>query len=175
MNSLRSAWWRNRRVRQAGFLLLVVAVFLAVRAWQQRTLAEGPAPALQAEGLDGSRIDLAASGGQPTLVYFWATWCPVCRIEQGSIESVADDYRVISIALQSGSAVEVAKYLHEHQLRVPVINDPDGAIAARWGVRATPTLFVIDGDGQIRFREVGLTSTPGLRLRLWLLAPGTTA
>jgi len=163
-------WWKKRWVRETAFVVLVAVIFLAVRTWQQRTLVEGPAPALQAVQIGGQPFDLADWRGRPVLVYFWATWCPVCKILQGSIDSLAGDYRVISVALQSGSPSEVAKYLQEHALRVPVINDPDGAIAARWGVRATPTLFVLDGDGLIRFREIGLTSETGLRMRLWFAA-----
>ncbi len=50
----------------------------------------------------------------------------------------------------------------------PVLNDPDGAIAAHWGVRGVPASFIVDGAGQIRFVEVGYTTEIGLRLRLWL-------
>jgi len=102
------------------------------------------------------------------LVYFWASWCPVCRLEQGSVSALLRDHPVVTVAMQSGSAAEVSGYLREHGLDWPVINDPDGALAARWGVRATPTFFVVDRERAIRFREVGYTSGPGLRLRLWL-------
>ena len=159
--------WRSVAIN-AGWLLLFVAVYFGVRTWQQRTLVEGPAPTLQAAQLDGAAFDLTGFRSRPVLVYFWATWCPVCRLEQGAIESLAGDYSVIAVALQSGSAAEVTKYLREHDLRVPVINDPDSAIATAWGVRATPTSFIVDGAGTIRFREVGFTSETGLRLRLWL-------
>jgi peroxiredoxin len=125
-------------------------------------------PALHATRLDGQAMTLTSLRGQPVLVYFWATWCPVCRLEQGGIESLANDYRVVAVAMQSGTPADVSRYAHEHGLRAPIINDPDGTIAATWGVRATPTSFVIDRDGQIRFREVGYTSEIGLRLRLWL-------
>lgn len=162
----------RRWKRWAGHLawvLLFAVVYFGARFYQQRTLVEGPAPELQAVLLDGTEFSLASLRGQPALVYFWATWCPVCRLEQGSIESVAGSYRVISIALQSGSRTDVQSYLNEHGLRVPVINDPDGAIAQAWGVRVTPTSFILDGDGQIRFRETGYTTEPGLRLRLWFV------
>jgi peroxiredoxin len=149
-------------------LLFLAGVYLGVRFYQQRTLVEGPAPVLRATLLDGAVFDLSGLRGEPVLVYFWATWCPVCRLEQGSIESVSRDYRVVGIALQSGSPAEVANYLREHALRVPVVNDPEGVIAAAWGVRATPTSFIVDGAGMIRFREIGYTSEPGLRVRLWL-------
>lgn len=162
----------DRRLRawlgRLGFAALLAAVYFGVRYYQQRTLVEGPAPVLQATLLDGTRFNLAEHRGQPVLVYFWATWCPVCRLEQGGIESVAADHAVIGIAMQSGTAAEVTTYLRQHNLKVPVVNDPDGAIAAAWGVRATPTTFFVDDHNRIRFREVGYTSEPGLRLRLWL-------
>lgn len=164
---LQRAWrspWRGR----AGTLLLVVAVILGVRFYQQRTLAEGPAPALRAPLLSGAVFDLADEAQRPVLVYFWASWCPVCRLEQGSVSALARDHRVVTVAMQSGDARAVAAYLREHGLDWPVIDDPDGALAARWGVRATPTFFVVDRARRIRFREVGYTSETGLRLRLWL-------
>jgi len=83
------------------------------------------------------------------------------------MESLSVELPVISVALRSGLAEEVRAYMAEHQLRIPVINDPDGSIAAAWGVRATPTAFVVDRHGRIRFREVGYTSEWGWRLRMW--------
>lgn len=164
--SLSKTRWRILAVN-AAWLLLIVAAYAGIRAYQQRTLVEGPAPVLRAPLLDGGTFDLAAQRGQSVLVYFWATWCPICRMEQGSIDALARDRRVVTVALQSGSAAEVGKYLREHDLGYPVVNDPDGALAAAWGVRATPAFFVVDGNGRIRFRELGYTSGPGLRLRLW--------
>lgn len=162
----RPAWrvWAGN----VAWIVLAAAIYFGARYYQQRSLIEGPAPALRATQLDGGTFDLAAARGQPVLVYFWATWCPVCRLEQGSIESLAGAYRVIAVAMQSGSQAAVAGYVREHGLRVPVINDPDGAIASAWGVRATPTSFIIDRDGRIGFRETGYTTETGLRLRLWL-------
>lgn len=160
---------RRRWLGHLAWVLLFVAIYSGVRLYQQRTLVEGPAPTLRAALLEGETFDLAAARETPVLVYFWATWCPVCRLEQGSIEAVARDHRVVAIALQSGEPATVRKYLAEHGLRVPVINDSDGRIAHAWGVRATPTLFFVDRHGLIRFRETGFTSETGIRLRLWWL------
>jgi hypothetical protein len=46
--------------------------------------------------------------------------------------------------------------------------DEDGKLAEQYGIHGVPTSYVLDGEGNIRFREVGLTSGWGLRLRLWL-------
>lgn len=160
--------WR-RWAANLAWLLLAAAIYYGARFYQQRALVEGPAPELRAALIGGGEFDLATARAAPVLVYFWATWCPVCRLEQGSIESLARDHRVVTVALQSGDAATVGKYLQEQGLRAPAINDPDGAIARTWGVRATPTFFFIDRDGLIRFRELGYTTEVGMRGRLWWL------
>ena len=165
--SPRTRVWRRRAIEA----LLIVALIIGIRAWQQRDIASGPAPSLAGTLLDDKSFALAARPTQPVLVHFWATWCPVCRAEQGTINAIAhDNASVITVAMQSGSRAEVAKYLAGQQLGFPVVNDPDGRIAAAWGVHAVPASFIIDTDGQIRFVEIGYTTGIGLRLRLWLAA-----
>jgi len=159
--------WIRQGLSKAAWIVAALAIFSGARAWQQQTLIDGIAPELRASPLNGQVLNLGHQRGHPTLVYFWATWCAVCRLEQGAMESLSVELPVISVALRSGLAEEVRAYMAEHQLRIPVINDPDGSIAAAWGVRATPTAFVVDRHGRIRFREVGYTSEWGWRLRMW--------
>lgn len=166
-DKLQNPRWR-RWAGNLGFVALLVVIFFGVRFWQQQTLVEGAAPALRATLLGGNTFDLATERENPVQVYFWATWCGVCKLEQGSIESVAADHRVVGVAMHSGTDADVQKYLRENNLKVAVINDPDGTIARQWGVRATPTSFIIDREGRIRYREVGFTTELGMRLRLWL-------
>jgi len=158
----------RRWLRRAAEALVLLVLILGIRAWQQSGTASGPAPALAGELLDGKPVALAAFAGQPVLVHFWATWCPICRAEQGSIDALARDAPVITVAMQSGSREEVVQFLRKEALSFPVLNDPDGVLAAQWGVRAVPASFIVDGAGQIRFLEIGYTTGVGLRLRLWL-------
>ena len=158
-------WKRRPWLRD---VLLVVVVVAAVRAYQQRDLPSGPAPHLEGTLLDGSFASLAAMRGEPVLLHFWATWCGVCRMEQGSIDAIAADRPVLSISSRSGEAGAVGKYVIENQVKPPVLVDNRGALAARFGVHAFPTTFVLDRNGDIRFREVGYTTELGLRARLWL-------
>lgn len=149
-------------------LVVVLVLILGIRAWQQSGTARGPAPVLAGELLDGKPVALAAYAGQPVLVHFWATWCPICRAEQGSIDALARDASVITVAMQSGNRDTVIQHLRNEALHFPVLNDPDGVMAAQWGVRAVPASFIVDGAGRIRYVEVGYTTGVGLRLRLWL-------
>ena len=103
------------------------------------------------------------------VVNFWATWCPICRAEQGSIESLAkDNPNVITVAMQSGNAATVQQYMREQDISFPALNDADNRISASWGVQAVPASFIVDTDGKIRYVEIGYTTGVGLRLRLWL-------
>jgi thiol-disulfide isomerase/thioredoxin len=105
---------------------------------------------------------------RPVLVHFWAEWCPICRLEQDSIDALAQDYRVISIATRSGDAAAVRAFMRREGLRFPVLLDEDGAIARAWGVGGVPASFVIDPAGQVAHAMVGYTSGMGFRIRLWL-------
>lgn len=160
--------WNWRRAGGYALQLAIALVIIAgVRIWQQRDLVSGPAPARAGILLDGRTVASTVQAGQPMLVHFWASWCPVCALEQGSIESLARSYPTLTVAMQSGPDAEVAAHLRKEALTFPVLNDPEGAISAQWGVRAVPTSFIVDAQGRIRFVEVGYTTGIGLRLRLW--------
>lgn len=157
--------WRNRALE----LLLFVVLVTGIRAWQHRDMPEGSAPLLQGALLNGSAYALPARPAQPLLVHFWATWCAICSSEQDSIAAIVRDHpNTITIAMQSGSTREVTKYLTEHHLHYPVVNDPEGKLSNEWGVHAVPASFIINTNGQVRFIEVGYTTGWGLRFRLWL-------
>lgn len=160
-------WAGNKWVRRFGTVLAVLLVYALVRTYQQRDLVIGLAPDLSGTAVDGRALVLR-TGDRATLVYFWATWCPVCRLEHGTIEAIAADWPVITVALQSGTDAELLRYLTDNGLKAATLNDHGGEQAANWGVRGTPTFFVVDRQRQIRFREVGFTSEWGLRVRLWL-------
>ncbi len=161
---------RTRRAKWRGYALnalILVALIAGVRAWQQRDMVGGAAPALNGVMLDGRSYSLPARPGHPVLVHFWASWCGICRSEQDNIAALADA-DVITVAMQSGAPQEVSRYLREQGIGFPVVNDAEGRIAASWGVHAVPASFIVAPDGEIRFVEVGYTTEPGLRVRLWL-------
>jgi thiol-disulfide isomerase/thioredoxin len=155
-------------LKSALTVLLLVAVVAGIRAWQQRDMAGGAAPALQGTTLAGQSYTLPEHPERPVLVHFWATWCPVCRAEQGTIAAIAHDHPdVITVAMQSGRPEEVARHMREQGINFPVVNDADGSISRAWGVHAVPASFIVAPDGEISFVEVGYTTEVGLRLRLW--------
>ena len=161
----RAAKWRSYAVQA----LLFVVVIAGIRAWQQRDMISGAAPALRGNTLSGLPYSLPKHPQHPVLVQFWATWCPICRAEQDSINNIAhNNPNVITIAMNSGTQEAVVKYMRDQGIAFPVVNDPDGSLSAKWGVHAVPASFIIAPDGRVRFVEVGYTTGVGIKLRLWL-------
>ena len=160
--------WRLRWFRNVVEVLLVLLVLIAVRAWMHRDMLSGAAPEFSGELLNGEIYTLATDKRRPLLLHFWASWCPVCKLEQSSIQSISVEHRVITIAMTSGEAEEVKAYMQQENLQFPVINDPEGRLARQFGVRAVPSSFIIDENNNILFRETGFTTETGLRFRLWL-------
>ena len=156
----------RRLKRWAGELMLLVAILTAIALWQNRDLPSGSAPPLAGLRNDGVAVDLA-SATTPTLVVFWATWCPVCRAEAGNIEAVARDWAVLSVAMQSGDAAAITQYLRKEELTTPAVVDEGGDLARSWRVSGVPAHLIVDAAGNIRFRVVGYATEWGLRARLW--------
>ena len=162
--------WRSHLVT----LAMVLAVLAGVHLWQTRHVPRGAAPdfeALAVSAQDGAVLSLAqwraAHPGRPVALHFWADWCTICRLEQSSITAVAGDWPVLTVAMQSGDVAAVRRVLAQRGLAWPTVIDPDGALAARYGLGAVPAFVVIDAAGRIRASSVGYTSETGMRLRLW--------
>ena len=161
----------NRRPRRwfrwVRDLALLLAVVVAIQWWQARDLAHGDAQPLVGYLVDGQPFQLEPSQG-PVLVHFWASWCPVCHLEEGSIDAIASNGRVITVATNSGTRDEVALHLQQQGLGFPVLMDETGAIARNWGVSGVPASFIVGTDGRIVHAGMGYSTEYGLRLRLWL-------
>lgn len=168
MISLDGARPPRKKARWILDIVLVAGALILLHWLQTRSLPSGEAPPLA--GLltaTGQPVDLAGMRGQPVLVHFWSTWCSVCRLEEGSIANIAEDYPVLAVAWQSGDPDQVEAYLRSQGITFPGMADPDGKLGAVWNIRGVPSSFILDETGKIRFVEVGYTTELGLRTRLW--------
>jgi thiol-disulfide isomerase/thioredoxin len=160
---------RLRRWAREGLILLVLlaGLMLAMDLWRapQSPPAFDSAPL---HTLDGQTVTLGQlSAERPLLVYFWASWCGVCRFTTPDVARLkAEGGNVITIALRSGSEQEVARWLTRKGVEFPVVNDADGRISRSWQIGITPTLVVVD-KGKVVSTTSGWTSYWGMKMRLW--------
>lgn len=165
---MKSRLTKNKWLRLIFEILIIIGIVLVIRTWQQRNLVDGIAPSFQNVLLNGKTVNLEDYHGKPVLIHFWAEWCPFCKLEEGSISSLQKDWSVLTVAYQSGDQKSVTQHMKERNIQSwPTIVDQDGRLAELFGVKGVPTSIILDGDRNIRFSEVGLTSEWGLRIRLW--------
>jgi AhpC/TSA family. len=172
MNALEPAPPSRRRFGLPVEIWVFLIAFVALQLWQGREMQAGSMPPIAGQLADGRPVSLDAvlheAGGKPLLLYVWSSTCPICRAQEGTIAGIAEDWPVLTLAMQSGNAEAVAKFMQEHGLVYPALVDTRGEIAWSLGVRATPAWFVVDRRRAIRFSGMGYTTGWGLRARLWL-------
>ena len=151
-----------------SYLIMLFVLSQGISWWKSRDAFTGNLSEFNVDLMDGSRFMISAFSGEPVLFHFWATWCPVCELQKGSVESIAKDYPVISIASWSEGEAEVKSYMQENGLTFPVMLDESGQLAQSFGLKGVPASFILSPRGEIKFVESGYTTELGLRFRLWL-------
>lgn len=160
---------RLRRWVREGiiFVLLTLAVVWGVDRYRKPTLPASFS-ATPMQSIDGNIHDIAAlSQERPLLIYVWATWCSICRYTTPSVNKLAKEGgNVVSIAVRSGDNAKLARWVEKKQLKIPVINDENGALSQQWQVSVTPTLVIVS-KGNVVSTTTGWTSYWGLKTRMW--------
>ena len=153
-----------------GLVYLVIFIVLSqgISWWKSRDAQTGNLSGFDVGLMDGSRFAVSEFSGKPVLLYFWATWCPICDLQKGSVQSISQDYPVLTIASWSESEEEVNRYMQDNGLTFPVMLDDDGQLARDFGLKGVPASFILSPAGEIEYVETGYTTELGLRIRLWL-------
>jgi len=116
------------------------------------------APDLVLPDLAGGTVNLATLRGKPVLVNFWATWCDSCRDEMPALEGIfrraEGRYHVIGVSMDDNAAL-VPPFVKKYKLTFPIAI-ADRAAVAGYAVRGLPTAFLIDAEGRISRRWVGV-------------------
>ena len=117
-------------------------------------------PLFEVPALDGRPIASAEWRGQVTIVNFWATWCAPCQEESADLAALVDRYpgrlRVIGLSVDELGPEAVRAWVAAHGVKYPV-GIADAGLQARFGgIDAVPTSFVLDAEGRIVQKHVGL-------------------
>ena len=117
------------------------------------------APDFTVEMLDGSKLTLSALQGKPTLLIFWATWCPPCRLELSKLqEHIIDRYgdKINVLPISRGEErAKVEEYISKMGYTFAVGLDGDQSIYRKYATNYIPRCFVIDAKGKVLYSGVG--------------------
>lgn len=107
----------------------------------------------------GESFRLSAHRGKVVLLNFWATWCPPCLEEMPALERLYRQQRDAGLVLVALSVdtdpARVTPFVREHGLSFLIGLDPRVQVADRYGVRALPSTFVIDPEGNLAALALG--------------------
>jgi peroxiredoxin len=117
------------------------------------------APAHELPDTEGNRHALHEDGAT-TVVVFTCNHCPYALAWHDRLASVADDYDVRFLAVNpndaerypSDSYEAMQKRVAEEGWSFPYLRDEDQEAARSFGAKTTPDVFVLDGEGRLRYR-----------------------
>lgn len=95
--------------------------------------------------------------GQISLFNVWATWCVSCRVEHPYLQQLADaGIPIVGVNYKDEDAAAL-RWLQDLGNPYTVnIADRDGTLGLDLGVYGAPETYVVDADGVIRYRHVGV-------------------
>jgi thiol-disulfide isomerase/thioredoxin len=118
-----------------------------------------PAPDFKLTALDGKPLTLAALQGKVVLLNFWATWCGPCRAEVPDLVALQDRYQghlqIIGLNVDDEEA-DIKQYVEETGINYPVAMTSNDVRIQFGGIPALPTSFVLDMEGRVVQKHVGL-------------------
>lgn len=120
-----------------------------------------PVPPFLVNDLDGDIISTAEWHGKVVLVNFWATWCPPCREEIPALIRLQNDYKdrlqIIGVSMDDDDdSKAVAEFAKQAGINYPIVMASREMIEEYGGVPALPTSFVINTNGGVVQKHVGL-------------------
>lgn len=151
-------------------LLLLLGITTSLNAdWQQPELSHNltvvknviPAGNFELEDMDEEKVKLSDYRGKVVLLNFWATWCPPCIREMPSMERLhqqvdAENFKVIAVN-QMEDVDQVFAFTGQLEIdpTFAILFDSTSEVSRDYAVRGLPTTYLIDKEGNIRYRAVG--------------------
>lgn len=125
---------------------------------EQKTLQHPKvkAPDFTLPDLDGNQVNLKENyKKQPVLLYFWATWCPHCRMVPKELKKImgrydSDELMILAVNVGSGDSFEhVKRYRDKNHIPYTILYDKGSRVTRSYNVRGIPLFILIDTDGNI--------------------------
>ncbi len=158
----RTALARAVRATFATALLLGVAP-LALAAQDLGIKVGAKAPGAPLETLDGRKVELASVlAGKPTVMEFWATWCPNCKQLEPAMVAAHGKYKdrvqFVAIAVSFNQSVERVKaYQQRFKMPFTFLYDRRGDASEAYDAPATSYVVVVNAAGTVVYTGVGGT------------------
>jgi len=142
-------------------LLFIVLGFVAVACSKTDSTAparlsaelNAAAPDFTLRDLSGRNVSLSDYKGKVVLLEFWATWCPPCKAEMPSMNTLykeirAKGFEIVAVSTDN-SLSPIKEFLAKSRVDFIVLFDEKKAVSREYKVFSMPTTFLIDRKGFI--------------------------
>jgi cytochrome c biogenesis protein CcmG/thiol:disulfide interchange protein DsbE len=155
----------KRMLRLICLLVLPVMIFAACSREAPPRVEEAPAmPDIVLPSVSGETVALSQYKGRVIMLNFWATWCPPCQMEIPDFidlqkELGPEGLTIIGVSVDEDRISYVKAYSEERKINYPVLyagDDMEAVADAVGGIRGIPTTFLIDRDGRVVEKVVGV-------------------
>ena len=113
-----------------------------------------------AKNSDGLIVSLSDYLGRFILLNFWATWCYPCLKEMPDLEEAFKHFRetqFVVLAVAMGEDVDkIKQFSKKNSFTFPLISDETMEITNLYGVKNIPVTFLIDPEGVVLGRALGI-------------------
>ncbi|MGA9885220.1 MAG: redoxin domain-containing protein [Candidatus Acidiferrales bacterium] len=119
-----------------------------------------PMPPFLVNDLDGQLVSTAQLRGKVVIVNFWATWCPPCQEEIPEMMELEKEFQgklqIIGVSMDDGPPEGVKEFSDKIGMNYPIVMGSDALSEEYGGIPALPTSFVVDPEGRVVQKHVGL-------------------
>jgi peroxiredoxin len=118
------------------------------------------APDFWLSNLAGDYVKLSDYRGKVVFLNVWATWCPPCREEMPSMESLyrklkGRNFEMLGVSIDRDGEKVVRPFAVKYGLTFPVLLDPDNKTYRLYGLTGVPETFIVDKSGVVIHKIIG--------------------
>ncbi|MFW6597607.1 TlpA family protein disulfide reductase [Propionibacteriaceae bacterium Y2011] len=179
--------WAGRRGLGAVVALVLLALLSACNSGPTETAGQGfveaepgvtqvppaerqAAPVVHGTSLDGEPLSTEDYPGKVIVINVWGSWCPPCRAEAPDLVAAADQTaevaQFIGLNIRDPDPAQAQAFVRAFDITYPSIYDPSGAELLKFADHLPPGMIpstlVIDADGRVAARVIGVISTGSL-------------
>ena len=128
----------------------------------------GPLPAFDLATMTGETLSSSEFLGKVVVVNFWASWCEPCKVEMPILNQMRQDYpeadfEVVGIAQDPESRDAIAGIVEELGIGYPILLTDGTLETAVGGIPVIPGTLIVDRDGQVVDKRLGLFNEAEIR------------